>query len=139
MLGTYALSAGYYEAFYLRALRARTLIRRDFEDAFARFDALLGPVTPTAAFRLGEKIDDPLQMYLSDVYTLPLNLAGVPGISVPCGFVGGLPVGLQVVGRPFEEATILNVAYAFEQATTHHGRRPPLPPETAGHPARGPV
>ncbi len=132
MLGTYALSAGYYDAFYLRAQRVRTLIRRDFEAAFARFDALLGPVAPTAAFRFGEKIDDPLQMYLSDVYTVPLNLAGVPGISVPCGFAGGLPVGLQVVGRPFEEAAILNVAYAFEQATAFHTRRPPLPPGTDG-------
>jgi len=126
MLGTYALSAGYYDAFYLRAQRVRTLIRQDFEEALRRCDALLGPVTPTAAFRLGEKIDDPLQMYLSDVYTVPINLAGVPGISVPCGFAGGLPVGLQVVGRPFEEATILNVAYALEQATPFHTRRPPV-------------
>jgi aspartyl-tRNA(Asn)/glutamyl-tRNA(Gln) amidotransferase subunit A len=126
MLGTYALSAGYYEAFYLRAQRVRTLIRRDFEAAFERFDALLGPVTPTAAFRLGEKVDDPLQMYLSDVYTVPLNLAGIPGISVPCGFAGGLPVGLQVIGRPFDEATMLNLAYAFEQATAFHAARPPV-------------
>ena len=126
MLGTYALSAGYYEAFYLRAQQVRTLIRRDFAAAFERFDALLGPVTPTAAFRLGEKVDDPLQMYLSDVYTVPLNLAGIPGISVPCGFVGGLPVGLQVIGRPFDEITVLNVAHAFERATTFHAARPPL-------------
>lgn len=125
MLGTYALSAGYYEAFYLRALRVRTLIRRDFEAAFERFDALVGPVTPTAAFRLGEKVDDPLQMYLSDVYTVPLNLAGLPGISVPCGFVGGLPVGLQVIGRAFDERAILNVAHAFQQATAFHSTRPP--------------
>ncbi|HLW59812.1 MAG TPA: Asp-tRNA(Asn)/Glu-tRNA(Gln) amidotransferase subunit GatA [bacterium] len=125
MLGTYALSAGYYEAFYLRAQRVRTLIRQDFEAAFARFDALIGPVAPTTAFRLGEKVDDPLQMYLSDIYTVPLNLAGIPGISVPCGFVGGLPVGLQVIGRPFDEETILNVAYAFERATPFHTARPP--------------
>jgi len=135
MLGTYALSAGYYEAFYLRALRVRTRIRRDFEAAFERFDALVGPVTPTAAFRLGEKVDDPLQMYLSDVYTVPLNLAGLPGISVPCGFVGGLPVGLQVIGRAFDEQTILNVAHAFEQATEFHTRRPPLGRAARGAPA----
>ncbi len=128
MLGTYALSTGYYDAFYLRAQRVRTLIRRDFEAAFARFDALVGPVAPTPAFRLGEKIDDPLTMYLSDVYTVPINLAGVPGIALPCGFAGGLPVGLQIVGRPFDEATILRVAHAFEQATTFHTARPPLVP-----------
>ena len=133
MLGTYALSAGYYEAFYLRAQQVRTLVRRDFAAAFERFDALLGPVTPTAAFRLGEKVDDPLQMYLSDVYTVPLNLAGIPGISVPCGFVGGLPVGLQVIGRPFDEVTVLNVAHAFERATTFHAARPPL-----AHPKNSP-
>jgi aspartyl-tRNA(Asn)/glutamyl-tRNA(Gln) amidotransferase subunit A len=132
MLGTYALSAGYYDAFYLRAQRVRTLIRRDFEAAFTRFDALVGPVAPTPAFRLGEKVDDPLTMYLSDVYTIPINLAGVPGISVPCGLVGGLPVGLQIVGRPFEEATILRVAHAFQQATAFHDARPPLLPPTRG-------
>ncbi len=137
MLGTYALSAGYYDAFYLRAQRVRTLIRKDFEDAFARFDALVGPVTPSAAFRLGEKVDDPLQMYLSDVYTVPVNLAGVPGVSVPCGFVRGLPVGLQLIGRPFEEATILNAAYAFEQAASVHMARPAIaagPGDAAGGP-----
>ncbi len=132
MLGTYALSAGYYDAFYVRALRVRTLIRRDFDAAFERFDALLGPVAPTAAFRLGEKVDDPLQMYLSDVYTVPLKLAGVPGISVPCGFTGGLPVGLQVIGRAFDEQTILNVAHAFEQATPFHAQRPPLGSPVSG-------
>jgi aspartyl-tRNA(Asn)/glutamyl-tRNA(Gln) amidotransferase subunit A len=128
MLGTYALSAGYYDAFYLRAQRVRTLIRRDFDAAFARFDALVGPVAPTPAFRLGERIDDPLTMYLSDVYTVPVNLAGVPGISVPCGLAGGLPVGLQIIGRPFEEATVLRVAYAFQQATAFHRARPPVAP-----------
>ena len=132
MLGTYALSAGYYEAFYLRAQRARTLIRRDFEAALARCDALLGPVTPTAAFRIGEKVDDPLQLYFSDVYTVPVNLAGVPGISIPCGLAGGLPVGLQVIGRPFGEETVLNVAYAFERATAFHGMRPALAPPAGG-------
>jgi aspartyl-tRNA(Asn)/glutamyl-tRNA(Gln) amidotransferase subunit A len=120
MLGTYTLSAGYYEAFYLRALRVRTRIRQDFDAAFERFDALVGPVTPTAAFRLGEKVDDPLQMYLSDVYTVPVNLAGLPAISVPCGFVGGLPAGLHIVGRAFDERTILNVAHGF------HAERPPI-------------
>jgi aspartyl-tRNA(Asn)/glutamyl-tRNA(Gln) amidotransferase subunit A len=135
MLGTYALSSGYYEAFYLRALRVRTLVRRDFEAAFERFDALVGPVTPTVAFRLGEKVDNPLQMYLEDVYTVPLNLAGLPGISVPCGFVGGLPVGLQVIGRAFDEQTILNVAHAFEQATAFHVKRPPLAQSAPGTPA----
>ncbi len=125
MLGTYALSAGYYDAFYLRAQRVRTLVRRDFEAAFARFDALVGPVAPTAAFRLGERTADPLQMYLADVFTVPVNLAGVPGISVPCGFAGGLPVGLQIIGRPFGEATILGIAHAFEQATDVHAVRPP--------------
>ncbi len=113
MLGTYALSAGYYDAFYLRAQRVRTLVRRDFEAA------------PTAAFRLGERTADPLQMYLADVFTVPVNLAGVPGISVPCGFAGGLPVGLQIIGRPFGEATILGIAHAFEQATDVHAVRPP--------------
>ncbi len=128
MLGTYALSAGYYEAFYLRAQRARTLIRRDFDAALARCDALLGPVSPTPAFRIGEKVDDPLKLYLADVYTVPINLAGVPGISVPCGLAGGLPVGLQIIGRPFAEETVLNVAYAFEQATAFHRMRPALAP-----------
>jgi len=136
MLGTYALSAGYYEAFYLRAQRARTLIRRDFEAALARCDALLGPVTPTAAFRIGEKVDDPLQLYFSDVYTVPVNLAGVPGISIPCGLAGGLPVGLQVIGRPFGEETVLNVAYAFERATAFHGMRPALARAAGGDGAR---
>ncbi len=128
MLGTYALSAGYYEAFYLRAQRARTLIRQDFDAALARCDALVGPVSPTAAFRIGEKVDDPLKLYLSDVYTVPINLAGVPGISIPCGLAGGLPVGLQIIGRPFGEEAVLNVAYAFEQATAFHRMRPALAP-----------
>ncbi len=126
MLGTYALSAGYYDAFYLQAQRVRTLIRRDFEAALGRYDALVGPVTPTAAFRLGEKVDDPLQMYLSDVYTVPVNLAGLPAVSVPCGTAGGLPVGLQVIGRPFDEATVLRVAHAVEQASPRRPGPPPL-------------
>jgi aspartyl-tRNA(Asn)/glutamyl-tRNA(Gln) amidotransferase subunit A len=126
MLGTFALSSGYYDAYYLRAQQVRELIRREFAAALERFDVLLGPVAPTPAFLLGEKMEDPLQMYLSDIYTIPVNLAGVPGISVPCGFVRGLPVGLQLVGRPFGEAALLNAAFAYEQATPHHMVRPPL-------------
>jgi aspartyl-tRNA(Asn)/glutamyl-tRNA(Gln) amidotransferase subunit A len=126
MLGTFALSSGYYDAYYLRAQQVRELIRREFTSALERFDLLLGPVAPTPAFLLGEKMEDPLQMYLSDIYTIPVNLAGVPGISVPCGFVRGLPVGLQLIGRAFGEATILNAAFAYEQATPHHTMRPPL-------------
>ncbi|BDG09900.1 glutamyl-tRNA(Gln) amidotransferase subunit A [Anaeromyxobacter paludicola] len=117
MLGTYALSAGYYDAYYLRAQKVRTLIRRDFDEAFARCDVVAGPVTPTAAFRLGEKVDDPLQMYLADIYTIPCNLAALPGLSLPCGLHEGqgLPVGLQLVGRPFDEATLLRAARALER------------------------
>jgi len=131
MLGTYALSAGYYDAYYLKAQRVRTLIRREFDAAFQSFDVLASPVSPTPAFRLGEKVDDPLQMYLSDVCTLPINIAGLPAISVPAGFVDGpggprLPVGLQIIGRPFDEATVLWVAYAFQEATEWHKARPPL-------------
>ncbi len=117
MLGTYALSAGYYDAYYLRAQKVRALIRRDFDQAFARVDAVLSPTSPTTAFRLGEKLDDPLAMYLNDVYTVPANLAGLPGISVPCGFdAQGLPIGLQLIGKPFDEETLLRVAHAVEPA-----------------------
>jgi aspartyl-tRNA(Asn)/glutamyl-tRNA(Gln) amidotransferase subunit A len=127
MLGTYALSAGYYDAYYLKALKARTLIRQDFTRAFESCDVILTPTSPTAAFRIGEKADDPLQMYLADVFTISANLAGVPGISVNCGFTsGGLPIGLQIIGKPFDEATVLTVAHAYEQATPHHTRRPNL-------------
>jgi len=127
MLGTYALSSGYYDAYYLRAQRVRTLIRQDFESAFQRFDALITPTCPSPAFRLGEKVDDPLQMYLSDIFTIPCNLAGLPGISIPCGFTReGLPIGLQILGRPFDEERVLQVAYAYQQATDWHRRRPPL-------------
>jgi aspartyl-tRNA(Asn)/glutamyl-tRNA(Gln) amidotransferase subunit A len=125
MLGTYALSAGYYDAYYLKAQKVRTLIRADFDAAFAGCDALLAPVAPTTAFRLGERLDDPLTMYLSDVCTLPVNLAGICGLSVPCGLSDGLPVGLQVIGRAFDEQTILRVAYAFEQDAGGIGA-PPL-------------
>lgn len=126
MLGTYALSAGYYEGFFLKAQRVRTLVRKEFLDAFARVDLVLMPVSPTVAFRLGEKVDDPLQMYLADVYTIPVNLAGLPGISVPCGLAGGLPIGLQLIGRPFDEATVLRAAHAYEQAAPWHTQRPPV-------------
>lgn len=127
MLGTYALSAGYYEAYYQKAQQVRTLILRDFEEAFRHVDVIVAPTAPTPAFKIGEKTDDPLQMYLSDVFTVPVNLAGLPGISVPCGFnSAGLPIGLQIIGKPFDEETILRVAHAFEQHTDYHRRKPPL-------------
>jgi len=127
MLGTYALSAGYYDAYYLKALKVRTLIRRDFMQAFESCDVIVTPTSPTAAFRIGEKVDDPLQMYLADVFTISANLAGVPGISVNCGFTAaGLPIGLQILGKPFDEGTILKAAHAYEQATPWRTRRPAL-------------
>jgi len=116
MLGTYTLSAGYYEAYYLKALKVRTLIKQDFEEAFETCDLLATPTSPTVAFRLGEKVADPLTMYLSDVYTVSVNLAGLPGISVPCGSSDGLPVGLQLIGRPFDEETLLRVAHVVERS-----------------------
>jgi aspartyl-tRNA(Asn)/glutamyl-tRNA(Gln) amidotransferase subunit A len=127
MLGTYALSAGYYDAYYKKAQRVRTLILQDFEAAFREVDVIAAPIAPTPAFKIGEKTDDPLQMYLSDVFTIPVNLAGIPGISLPCGFSSaGLPIGLQIIGRPFDEETILRLAYAFEQQTNYHRRKPSL-------------
>jgi aspartyl-tRNA(Asn)/glutamyl-tRNA(Gln) amidotransferase subunit A len=126
MLGTYALSAGYYDAYYKRAQQVRTLIKRDFEQAFAQVDVLAAPTSPTVAFKIGQKLDDPLAMYLSDVCTLPINLAGVPGLVVPCGFSEGLPVGLQLIGRPFDEATLLRAGDAYQRATDWHTRRPGL-------------
>jgi len=127
MLGTYALSAGYYDAYYLKALKVRTLIRKDFEEAFKRCEVILTPTAPTAAFRLGEKTDDPLTMYLSDIFTISANLAGIPGISLPCGFTqAGLPIGLQLLGKPFDEETLLQLAFAYEQATDWHKRKRPL-------------
>jgi aspartyl-tRNA(Asn)/glutamyl-tRNA(Gln) amidotransferase subunit A len=125
ILGTYVLSSGYYDAYYLRAQKVRTLIRRDFEEAFKRCDAILAPVSPTAAYRLGEKSADPLQMYLGDIFTVPVNLAGICGLSVPCGFTAsGLPVGLQVLGPVLGEESILRVGYAYEQAMEWHKMKP---------------
>lgn len=128
ILGTYVLSRGYYDAYYLRAQKVRTLIRQDFLRAFEQVDAIVTPATPTAAFRLGEKADDPLQMYLSDVFTISCNLAGICGISVPCGFTANpkLPIGLQLLGKPFGEDTLLRLAHAYEQATAWHKEKPPL-------------
>jgi aspartyl-tRNA(Asn)/glutamyl-tRNA(Gln) amidotransferase subunit A len=126
MLGTYALSAGYYDAYYLKAQQARTLLRRDFERAWEQVDVIACPTSPSVAFKRGQKVDDPLQMYLSDVFTVSLNLAGMCGISVPCGFSDGMPVGLQLMGPALGESVILRAAYAYEQATEWHRRRPPL-------------
>jgi len=125
MLGTYALSAGYYDAYYGKAQAVRTLIRRDFEAAFQAVDLIVTPVMPTPAFKLGEKVADPLQMYLSDIYTISVSLAGIPAISIPCGFSrAGLPIGLQIIGRAFEEETVLRAAHAYEQATTWRTKKP---------------
>jgi aspartyl-tRNA(Asn)/glutamyl-tRNA(Gln) amidotransferase subunit A len=128
ILGTYVLSSGYYDAYYLRAQKVRTLVRKDFLDAFEKVDALVTPTSPTAAFKIGEKADDPLQMYLSDIFTISANLAGICGISVPCGFTQSpkLPIGLQLLGKPFGEETILRVAHAYEQSTSWHTERPPV-------------
>ncbi|NOY53073.1 MAG: Asp-tRNA(Asn)/Glu-tRNA(Gln) amidotransferase subunit GatA [Deltaproteobacteria bacterium] len=127
MLGTYALSSGYYDAYYRKARQVRTLIRRDFDHVFEKVDVLVTPTAPTTAFKIGEKVGDPLQMYLSDILTIAVNLAGIPAISIPCGFDNsGLPVGLQVLGKHFDEASILNVAYAYEQRTDWHKKRPVL-------------
>ncbi|MEH7117540.1 Asp-tRNA(Asn)/Glu-tRNA(Gln) amidotransferase subunit GatA [Neobacillus vireti] len=126
MLGTFALSSGYYDAYYKKAQQARTLIKKDFEDVFEKYDVIVGPTTPTPAFKIGENIDDPLTMYINDILTIPVNLAGVPGISIPCGFDAGLPLGLQIIGKHFDEATIYRVAHAFEQATDFHKQKPGL-------------
>jgi aspartyl-tRNA(Asn)/glutamyl-tRNA(Gln) amidotransferase subunit A len=127
MLGTYALSAGYYDAYYLKALKVRRLIRRDFDDAFSDVDLIVGPVAPTPAFKLGAKVDDPLAMYLVDIYTVSANLAGIAGISIPCGFSSaGLPIGLQLQAPTFGEPLLLRAAHHFQQQTDHHTRRPAL-------------
>lgn len=124
MLGTFALSSGYYDAYYKKAQQVRTLIKKDFEDVFEKYDVIIGPTTPTRAFKIGENIDDPLTMYANDILTIPVNLAGVPAISVPCGFDNGLPLGLQIIGKHFDEATIYRVAHAFEQVTDFHKQKP---------------
>ncbi|HSP55428.1 MAG TPA: Asp-tRNA(Asn)/Glu-tRNA(Gln) amidotransferase subunit GatA [Dehalococcoidia bacterium] len=131
MIGTYALSAGYYDAYYLKAQKVRTLIRREFDEAFDKYDVLVAPVSPTPAFKIGEKMDDPLQMYLSDVCTIPVNIAGLPGVSVPCGFATAedgarLPIGVQILAKPFDEATLFRAAYAYEQSTDWHKQFPAL-------------
>jgi aspartyl-tRNA(Asn)/glutamyl-tRNA(Gln) amidotransferase subunit A len=133
ILGTYVLSSGYYDAYYLRAQKVRTLIRNDFLQAFEKVDAIVTPTSPTAAFKIGEKSDDPLQMYLSDIFTISCNLAGICGISLPCGFTGSqpstlnppprLPIGLQLLGKPFGEETLLKIAHAYEQNTLWHKER----------------
>lgn len=124
LLGTYALSAGYHDKYYLKALKIRTLIKQDFERAFKDVDVLIAPTMPYPAFKLGEKIDDPISLYLADVDTVPINLAGVPSISLPCGFSGRLPIGMQVIGKHFDEAAILRTAYTFEENTDFHTRQP---------------
>lgn len=126
MLGTYALSAGYYDAYYLKAQKVRTLLRRDFDAAFQQVDVIMSPASPTVAFPRGQRVDDPLQMYLADVFTVTLNLAGVCGVSIPCGFSDGLPVGLQIIGPPLGESAILRAAHAYEQATDWHKQKPVL-------------
>lgn len=132
MLGTYALSSGYYDAYYLKAQKVRTLIKQDFDKVLQSYDLIIGPTVPNTAFRLGDHDGDPLTMYLNDILTIPVNLAGVPAISVPCGLANGMPVGLQLIGKPFGESDILRAAHAFEQHTEHHKLEPNLAQEGAG-------
>lgn len=126
MLGTYALSSGYYDAYYLKALKVRRLIKNDFDHVFSDFDLIVSPTTPTTAFKLGQHEADPLTLYMNDILTVPINMAGLPGMSIPCGFVEGLPVGMQLVGKPFDEGTMIRAAYAFEQHTDYHIKKPVL-------------
>jgi aspartyl-tRNA(Asn)/glutamyl-tRNA(Gln) amidotransferase subunit A len=127
MLGTYALSAGYYDAYYLKAQKVRALIKSDFSEALKTFDAIVTPTAPTTAFQIGEKVSDPLQMYLSDIFTISINLAGLPGLSLPCGFDSkGLPIGMQIIGKHFDETALLRIGYAYEQATEWHKRKPSI-------------
>jgi aspartyl-tRNA(Asn)/glutamyl-tRNA(Gln) amidotransferase subunit A len=129
MIGTYALSAGYYDAYYLKAQKVRTLIKQDFEKAFESVDVLVCPTAPSTAFKAGEKTADPLSMYLSDLMTIPVNLAGLPGLSLPCGFdAQGLPIGLQIIGNVLREDQVIQAAYAYEQATEWHLRSPDITP-----------
>lgn len=126
MIGTYALSSGYYDAYYLKAQKIRTLIKDDFDRAFKDLDVIISPTSPSIAFGIGEKTSDPLSMYMSDIATIPVNLAGIPAISVPCGFDKGLPIGLQIIGKAFDEETLIRAAYSFESETDHHKRKPSL-------------
>ena len=127
IIGTYCLSAGYYDAYYGKASQVRTLIIGDYKRAFEQCDVILSPVAPTPAFKIGENVEDPLKMYLSDIFTLSANLAGIPGMSVPCGFsTDGLPIGLQILGKHFNEGALLKVGYSFEQATDFHLKKPRL-------------
>jgi len=125
MTGTYVLSAGYYDAYYLKAQKVRQFISDDFKRAFEKVDVLMGPTSPTPAFKLGAKVDDPITMYLNDIYTIGANLAGLPAISVPCGLIEGLPVGLQIIGPFFSEERLLNAAHAYQEETDWHTRVPP--------------
>lgn len=127
MLGTYALSAGYYDAYYLKAQKVRTIICREFSEAFEKYDALVAPTAPCIAFKMGEKLDDPMQMYLTDVCTLPINIAGIPAISIPAGFSEDMPVGLQIMAKPFNERALFRIGHAYEQTTDWHKQRPSLP------------
>lgn len=126
MLGTYALSSGYYDAYYLKALKVRRLIYNDFAKAFEKFDIIVSPTTPSTAFKLGEQTGDPLTLYMNDILTVPVNMAGLPGLSIPCGFSQGLPIGMQLIGKAFDEGTLLRAAYAFEQNTDYHAKKPQL-------------
>ncbi|MBS4206128.1 Asp-tRNA(Asn)/Glu-tRNA(Gln) amidotransferase subunit GatA [Lederbergia citrea] len=126
ILGTYALSSGFYDAYYKKAQQVRTLIRQDFEDIFAKYDVIIGPTTPTTAYKIGEVVHDPVTMYARDLLTIPVNLAGLPGISVPCGFTEGLPLGLQIIGKHFDEQMVYRVAHAYEQATDYNTKKPQL-------------
>lgn len=124
-LGTYSLSSGYYDAYYLKAMKVRTKIKEDFDRAFEKYDCIVTPTSPTPAFKIGERLEDPLSMYLSDIFTIPANLSGIPGISIPCGFTkDGLPIGLQILGKPFDEEVLFRVAYTYEQNTDWHKREP---------------
>jgi aspartyl-tRNA(Asn)/glutamyl-tRNA(Gln) amidotransferase subunit A len=126
MLGTYALSSGYYDAYYLKAQKVRTLIRQEFDQAFESYDALITPTSPTVPFKIGEKVNDPVQMYLSDVCTLPINIAGLPALSIPAGFASGLPIGMQIIGKPFSEGTLFKIGSAFQKATDWHLQKPQI-------------
>ena len=139
ILGTFVLSSGYYDAYYLRAQKVRTLIRRDFEQAFAACDVVATPTTPTPAFRFGEKTADPLQMYLADIFTVPANLAGIPGLSVPCGLADGLPVGLQLLGRAFDEATLFRAGHAYQARHRRTIARAPVDRPDRGRAAARPA